>query len=103
MKTFRIKDVFHKGINKDKESWVYSNNPCFNNSKEEFMNWVEQHTDDTSLIEEVSEWDTPVYPREDYYSEFMNEYEPDLELNEGNKQIFKGLVEMFKSHGENNV
>lgn len=47
----RIKDVFHSWI--DPNTWVYSNNPCFEGDVSNFFGWVSQHGGNFNDIEIV--------------------------------------------------
>jgi hypothetical protein len=49
---YRIKDTFHPHINKGDSPWIYSNNEAFPTNID-FMQWVNQHTNDLSLVEEA--------------------------------------------------
>jgi len=40
---YRVKDIWHPSINKDKTPWVYSDHPNFNNDIEQFFWWVATH------------------------------------------------------------
>lgn len=45
----RIKDTFHGWI--DPNTWVYSNDPCFEGDINEFFRWVNQHGGDYNDIQ----------------------------------------------------